>query len=126
MVSFAALVSAISMALLATTISAAPAITEERDWPPPTSSVLDFTLYKETSPGNEGKCWNNVPGGDLHVAPADLVSFNGTAKSTACNKADFYVAHIDTTHPGYNCNGIFLIHVRFPGVIANNGDSLRL
>ena len=117
MVSFAALISAISMALLATTISAAPAITEERDWPPPTSSVLDFTLYKETSPGNEGKCWGNVPGGDLHIAPTDLVSFDGTTKSTACNKADFYVAHINTSHPGYNCNGIFPLHVRFLGVI---------
>ena len=128
MVSFTALVSAVSMALFATTINAAPAIKVERDWPPPTSSVLDFTLYKETSPGNEGECWNNIPGGDIHVAPGDLISTAGDPyKSTVCNKADFYVAHIDSTHPGYNCNGILPKHpCPCSRWIANKEDSLRL
>ncbi|KAE9374110.1 hypothetical protein N431DRAFT_503052 [Stipitochalara longipes BDJ] len=101
MVSFTTLISAISMALLSTTVSAAPAITEERQSPPPTSSVLDFTLYKTTQPGDESKCWTSV--GTYHVAPTDLLPFDGVTTNTVCNKADFYVVHIDATYQGYNC-----------------------
>jgi hypothetical protein len=94
MVAFTALVSAISMALLATTASAVPTVLTSRQWPPPTSTVLDFTLYKTTQPGNEGQCWDGAIG--AHVAPSDI---------GACNKADFYTFQINTVHPGYDCQG---------------------
>jgi len=109
MVSFTALASAISMALLSTTVSAAPAVIGKRQSPPPTSSVLDFTLYKTTQPGDEGQCWTSV--GTFHIAPTDLLPFDGVTTNTACNQADFYVVHIDSTHQGYNCDGMYSLYV---------------
>jgi hypothetical protein len=99
MVAFSQLVSAISMALFATTAVASPTLMAARQ-PPPTSSVIDFTLYKTTQPGYEDQCWNGVD--IVHVSPNDLFAKNG-ADITGCNTADFYVLHIDSQAPGYNC-----------------------
>ena len=101
MVSFTALASVIFATLLSTTVSSAPAIVETRQ----TSSVLDFTLYKTTQPGDESQCWTPVD--SFHVAPTDLQYFDGSTTDTVCNQADFYVVHIDATHQGYDCYGMY-------------------
>jgi hypothetical protein len=98
MVAFTAFVSAISMALLASTASAAPSVVAARGGPP-TSSVIDFTLYKTITPGQENMCYTQVD--VVHVAPTDLVANGGS--STVCNTGDFYVAQIDTLAWGWNC-----------------------
>jgi hypothetical protein len=102
MVSFTALASAISMALLATTASAAPTISE-RD-PPPTWSVIDMSLYKTTQVGSENQCWWWVDQG--HPSPSEFKAENGVLHS-ACHKSDFYNLKIDHIATGYNCQGIF-------------------
>jgi hypothetical protein len=99
MVAFTELVSAISMAIFATTAVASPTLMAVRQ-PPPTSSVIDFTLYKTTQPGYEDQCWNGVE--IVHVSPNDLTAANG-ADSTVCNTADFYTLRIDHVATGYNC-----------------------
>jgi hypothetical protein len=87
--SFTTLASVISMALFA---SAAPAVMEARGPPPPTSSALDFTLFKADA-GQEYQCYNNVA--DLHVPPADLGN---------CHTAPtFYNARIWDQAWGYTC-----------------------
>ncbi|KAE9377240.1 hypothetical protein N431DRAFT_436497 [Stipitochalara longipes BDJ] len=87
MVAFTTLVSAISMALLASTAKAVPT-------PPPTSSALDFTIYSGQQSGLQNQCYDG--GKSLHVAPADLGK---------CNQADvFYTARIDAQAYGYSCN----------------------
>jgi hypothetical protein len=97
MVAFTAFVSAISMALLASTASAAPSVVAARQ--PPTSSAIDFTLYKTTQPGLENMCYTPVD--VVHVSPTELVDNGGS--STACNTANFYVAQIDSVAWGWNC-----------------------
>lgn len=98
MVAFTPLVSAISMAFLATTVVASPTVMAARQ--PPTSSVMDFTLYKTTQPGSEDQCWFGVD--TVNVSPNELV----THDSTVCNTApDFYVLQIDYLATGYNCQG---------------------
>jgi hypothetical protein len=99
MVAFTSLFSVISMALFATTAVASPTVMAARQ-PPPTSSVIDFTLYKTTQPGYEDQCWLGVD--VVHVSPNDLIAANG-ADSTVCNTADFYVLRIDHLATGYNC-----------------------
>jgi len=96
MVSFTALVSAISMALLTSTANAAPCAPDYTA-PPPTDSVLDFTLYKTN--GNELQCWTHAPGNSVvHVAPKE------TGK---CITADFYALNIDSNHNGvYGCKSM--------------------
>jgi hypothetical protein len=94
MVAFTALASALSMALLATAASAVPTVLTARQ-PLPTTSALDFTLYKTTQPGYENQCWTGVD--IIHVAPTDIGS---------CNKADFYVLRIDHLATGYDCQSI--------------------
>ncbi|KAH8792354.1 hypothetical protein F5882DRAFT_516718 [Hyaloscypha sp. PMI_1271] len=90
MVSFTTLASAISMALFA---SAAPTVMEARGSPPPTDTVLAFTLFKSTDAGQEHQCWKNV--GDGHVPPAEM---------NMCHKSPtFYTAKIDHQAEGYNC-----------------------
>ena len=94
MVSFTTLASAISMALFA---SAAPTVMEARDSPPPTSTVLTFTLFKSTDAGQEHQCWNNVANG--YVPPAEI---------GICHKSPtFYTAKIDFESLGYNCKRMF-------------------
>ncbi|KAE9379846.1 hypothetical protein N431DRAFT_476922 [Stipitochalara longipes BDJ] len=102
MVSLAAFASAISMALLASTASAAPGIVAERQ-PPPTSSVLDFTLYKTLQAGSENQCWWGAPGNNQgHPPPSEFVARNGASWSS-CHQADFYTLRIYNQAPGYNC-----------------------
>jgi hypothetical protein len=104
MVSFTALASAISMALFATAASSAPTVIAERD-PPPTSSVLDFTLYKTLQSGAENQCWWGAPGDNQgHPPPSEFVAANGVSSSN-CHQADFYTLRIYNLAQGYNCQG---------------------
>lgn len=111
MVSFTALTTAISVALLATTTNAAPAVVAERD-PPPTSSVLQFTLYKTLQSGSENQCWWGAPGNNFgSVAPSELVAANGASTSN-CHQGDYYTLRIWNEAQGYNCAGIsFVLHL---------------
>jgi hypothetical protein len=94
MVSFTTLACAISMALFA---SAAPTVMEARGTPPPTSSVLDFTLFKSTDAGQENQCRDNVA--DAHVPPAEM---------GVCHKSPtFYTAKIYSQGWGYTCKRLF-------------------
>ena len=95
MKSFTGLVSVILVGLLANTANAAPTYPG-----PPTSSVLDFTLYKTADP-NENQCSTQVD--VVHVSPNDLVFYGDGVASTVCNGADFYVGQIDTLAWGWNC-----------------------
>lgn len=105
MIYFTALVSTIAMALLATVSTAAPAIVAERQ-PPPTSSVLEFTLYKTLQPGDENQCWWGAPGNNFgSVPPSELTPYNGSFWSD-CHTADFYTLRIYTVATGYTCQGI--------------------
>jgi len=89
MVSFTAITSAISVILFAATTGALPAN------PPPTSTVLDFTLYTGNQAGHEYECWDG--GKDFHVPPSNI-------NTGACNQAStFYTAKIDSQASGYNC-----------------------
>ncbi|KAE9373874.1 hypothetical protein N431DRAFT_504392 [Stipitochalara longipes BDJ] len=95
MKSFTGLVSAILVALLANTANAAPTYPG-----PPTSSVLDFTLYKTAHP-DENQCYTSVD--TVSVSPNDLVYYGTGVASTVCNSASFYVGQIDTVAWGWNC-----------------------
>jgi hypothetical protein len=95
MKSFTGLVSVIFVALLANTANAVPTYPG-----PPTSSVLDFTLYKTAHP-DENQCYTQVD--VVHVSPNDLIFYGTGVASTACNTADFYVGQIDTVAWGWNC-----------------------
>ncbi|PMD12937.1 hypothetical protein NA56DRAFT_756203 [Hyaloscypha hepaticicola] len=94
MKSFTGLVTVI-LALLANAGSAVPTYPG-----PPTSSVLDFTLYKTADP-NQNQC--STPVDVVHVSPNDLIFYGDGVASTACNDADFYVGQIDTVAWGWNC-----------------------
>jgi hypothetical protein len=96
MVAFTAFASAISIALLATTANAVPTVLTARQ--PPTTSAIDFTLYKTTQAGDENQCWFGVD--IVHLAPADI----GTCYTAV---SDFYVLNIDHLATGYNCGGFF-------------------
>jgi hypothetical protein len=101
MVSLTALASVISVALLAATANAAPTEIAARD-PPPTSSVLQFTLYKTLQLGSENQCWWGAPGNNFgSVPPSELVA--GTSN---CHQGDFYTLRIYNEAQGYNCQGI--------------------
>jgi hypothetical protein len=111
MVSFTEIATTISVALLATTANAAPAVVAERD-PPPTSSVLQFTLYKTLQTGSENQCWWGAPGNNFgSVPPSELVAANGASTSN-CHQGDYYTLRIWNEAQGYNCAGIsFLLHL---------------
>jgi hypothetical protein len=94
MKSFTGLVSVI-VALLANASSAIPTYPG-----PPTSSVLDFTLYKTADP-NQNQCFTPVD--VVHVSPNDLIFYGNGVASTACNDADFYVGQINTVAWGWSC-----------------------
>ncbi|KAH8770456.1 hypothetical protein F5882DRAFT_411450 [Hyaloscypha sp. PMI_1271] len=103
MVSFTALASTVSMALLATTASAAPAI-GERDpvpQPPQTWSVIDLSLFKTLQSGSENQCWWWVDQG--HPSPSEFVPNSPSGTHSACHKSDFYNLKIDHIATGYNC-----------------------
>jgi len=105
MVSFTYFATVISMALLAATSNASPAIVAERQ-PPPTASVLDFTLYKTQQAGEENQCWWGAPGNNQgHPPPSELVSCSAGLCS-ACHQADFYTLEIYNEAQGYNCQGL--------------------
>ena len=108
MVSFTALATAISVALLATTTNAAPAVVAERD----TSSVLQFTLYKTLQSGSENECWWGAPGNNFgSVPPSELVPASPPSTSN-CHQGDFYTLRIYNEDPAYKCEGIsFLLHL---------------
>lgn len=99
MKSFTGLVSVI-LALLANAASAVPTYPG-----PPTSSVLDFTLYKTSDP-NQNQC--STPVDVVHLSPNDLIFYSDGVASTACNDADFYVGQIDTVAWGWNCQSDYL------------------
>jgi hypothetical protein len=106
MVSFTALASTVSMALLATTASAAPA-NGERDpvpQPPQTWSVIDLSLFKTLQSGSENQCWWWVDQG--HPSPSEFVPNPPSGTHSACHKSDFYNLKIDHIATGYNCQGI--------------------
>lgn len=95
MKSFTGLVSGILVALLGYTANAAP------NYPgPPTSSVLDFTLYKTAAP-NQNQCYTPVD--VVHVSQDDFVFFGDGMGSTVCNTGDFYVVHIDNVAWDWTC-----------------------
>ncbi|KAH8771473.1 hypothetical protein BGZ57DRAFT_954337 [Hyaloscypha finlandica] len=99
MVSFTALATAISVALLATTTNAAPAVVAERD----TSSVLQFTLYKTLQSGSENECWWGAPGNNFgSVPPSELVPASPPSTSN-CHQGDFYTLRIYNEDPAYKC-----------------------
>ncbi|KAE9373385.1 hypothetical protein N431DRAFT_557493 [Stipitochalara longipes BDJ] len=89
MVAFTNIISAISMALVASTANAAPSA--KRDNP-----AIDFTLYAPPTT-NQTQCWNNVKGGEVHLRTAALT--NGVS---ACNTINFSTFEIYTQH-GLNC-----------------------
>ncbi|PVH82372.1 hypothetical protein DL98DRAFT_586712 [Cadophora sp. DSE1049] len=103
MVSFTALTTAISMAILATTASAAPAEITARQ-PPPTWSFLDLSLYKTNQVGAEKQYWGWA--GQGHLSPSDLVKDTNSSEyySSSYNGVDFYNLKIDYVATGYNCH----------------------
>lgn len=77
--------------------------------PPPTSSALDFTLYKTQQAGSENQCWTGVE--IDHVAPADIGK---------CNVAyeGFYTLRIDHLAVGYDCTGTLPVAYSLETVVS--------
>lgn len=109
MIYLTGLVSTIAMALLATVSTAAPTILAERQTPfpppPPTSSVLEFTLYKTLQTGDENQCWWGAPGNNFGSVPPSELTTTNAALLSDCHTADFYTLRIYTVATGYTCQG---------------------
>jgi hypothetical protein len=108
MVSFNSIATFISMALLAGTTAAAPALVAERG-PPPAWPVLSFTLYKTLQGGDENQCWWGAPGNNQGQPPSsEFVAGTGGHLLSDCHPADFYTLAIFYEAKGWNCQGISL------------------
>jgi len=109
MVSFTSITAFISMALLASTTAAAPALVAERD-PPQAWPVLSFTLFKTLQPGDENQCWWGAPGNNQGQPPSsEFVATPTGGFLSACHPADFYTLAIYYEAAGWNnCQGISL------------------
>jgi hypothetical protein len=109
MVSFTSIAAFISMALLAGTTAAAPALVAERD-PPQAWPVLSFSLYKTLQGGDEFQCWWGAPGNNQGQPPSSEFFATGTGGLLSdCHQADFYTLEIFYEAAGWNnCQGISL------------------